>query len=200
MIEWRQWAGETVVCLASGPSMTAEDAEFCRGKARVITVNSTWRLAPWADVHYSSDHDWWQLNLPDMRRECSGKFWTGYPFGPVAKDVAVCPYVKRARGIIAGKGLLAWGGNSGYCALGLAYQFGAARIVLLGYDMQDKDGSAHWHGQHDESIRKDFNFPMWLQRFSEASLDLRKYGVQVINCTRSTALHCFPKARLEDVL
>lgn len=179
--------------------MTAEDAAFCKGKARVITVNSTWRLAPWADVHYSSDHDWWAESLPEMRRECSGEFWSGYP-EPVAEDVRRCPYDKRARGVLDVPGRLVWGGNSGYCAVGLAHQFGASRIVLLGFDMQDTEGLGHWHGQHPDSIRKGFNFPMWKERFAEMAMDFKVLGVQVVNCTRSTALHCFPKARLEDVL
>src|SRR5690349_14752114 len=33
-----RWAGETVVCLATGPSLTAEDVASCRGKARVIAI------------------------------------------------------------------------------------------------------------------------------------------------------------------
>lgn len=198
--EWRRWAGETVVCLASGPSMTAEDAEYVRGRARVITVNSTWRLAPWADVHYSSDHDWWAEELPAMRERCSGEFWTGYPGGEIAPDVRVCPYWKRGTGLSRRRGVITWGGNSGYCAMGLAHQFGAARIILVGYDMQDPAGREHWHGQHAESIRKGFNFPMWLRYFEQAARDARMMRIQIINCSRETAITCFPRRDLREAL
>lgn len=192
------WCGMTVVCMASGPSMTQADADYCRGKANVITVNSTWRLAPWADVHYSSDDDWWWHELPAMRDRCTGEFWTGHRQG-VAPDVKVCPYDKRARGLSRVKGSIAWGGNSGYCAIGLAVQFGAKRIMLLGYDQQD-DGRGHWHGDHPDAIRKDFNWPMWHQRFAEMAKDAVRMGIDIVNCSRETALTCFPRARLEDVL
>lgn len=181
--------------MASGPSMTKEDAERCTAQ-RVITVNSTWRLAPWADVHYSSDHDWWEVELPEMRRECSGAFWTGHS-EPIAPDVMHCPYDKRTRGLSRVAGRIAWGGNSGYCAIGLAHQFGAARVVLLGYDMQ---GDTHWHGDHEPSVWKAFNFPMWRQRFAEMAADARRAGLEIINCSRETSLTCFPRASLESVI
>lgn len=185
--------------MASGPSMTAEDANYCHDRARVITVNTTFRLAPWADAHYSSDHDWWQMHLAEMREICRGEFWTGHPTYKAA-GMKRCPYDKRGRGISRRPGMINWGGNSGYCALGLAYQFGASRIVLLGYDQCDPAGTGHWHGQHNDSIRKGFNWPMWHERFEEAARDFRRFGVEVINCSRVTALKCFPRAKLREVL
>lgn len=195
----QDWTGQTVVILASGPSMTRSDADYCKGKARVITVNTTWKLAPWADVHYSSDHDWWALHLEEMRQQCSGAFWTGYPFGHIADDVSVCPYDKAMRGLSKIPGRIAWGGNSGYCAIGLAHQFGAKKIVLLGYDQKD-NGQGHWHGHHPDSIRKGFNWPMWHKRFAELSADARRVGLEIINCSRDSALKCFPRKTLEEVI
>lgn len=186
-----------MVCIASGPSLVAEDVEACRGRARVITVNSSWQLAPWADVHYSSDPPWWAHHLAHgMRAACSGEFWTGDPVyrPPGMRGVR---YSKPMRGISHQPGVIAWGGNSGYCALGLAVQFGAARILLLGYDMQ---GDTHWHGDHPGEIRRAFAFGMWRQRFDEAARDLRRSGIPVTNCTRETALRCFRRATIQEAL
>lgn len=178
--------------------MSAADAEYVRGKARVITVNGTWRLAPWADAHYSNDHDWFEAELPEMQKACTGEFWCGHPAWrhPAVRSM---PFDKRARGILRVPGRLAWGGNSGYAALGLAYQFGASRIVMVGYDQSDANG-AHWHGEHPEAIRKGFNFTMWHERYGEAARDFARMRVQVINCSRATTLLCFPLAGLESVL
>lgn len=189
-----------MVCLASGPSLTCEDTDAVRGQSRVITVNTTYRLAPWADVHYSSDHDWYQMHLPEMRATCSGEFWTGHPTWHLPFDVRRCAYDKRGRGVASRRGVINWGGNSGYCAMGLAYQFGAARILLLGYDQCDPQGAAHWHGEHPKSIRKEFNWAMWTERFDEMARDFTRLGVEVINCSRVTALRCFRRASLEDAL
>ena len=66
----------------------------------------------------------------------------------------IIPFVKH-------RNRLSWGGNSGHAAIDLAYNRGATRIILLGYDMQGKDFEAHWHGKHSEKVRKPFNWPMW---------------------------------------
>lgn len=176
--------------------MTKRDAEQCIGKVRVITVNSTWRLAPWADAHYSSDPEWWGQELPEMRAWCAGEFWTGHPAG-IAQDVKVCPYDRKLRGLSRVPGRIAWGGNSGYCAIGLAVQFGATRIVLLGYDQR---GETHWHDDHPEGVRRPFNFSMWHERFAELAADAARMEIEVVNCSRETALTCFPRISLDEAL
>lgn len=193
--EFGRWAGETVAVIGSGPSACAEDVDACRGRVRVITVNESWRLAPWADVHYSSDHDWWALRLPEMRETCTGELWTGHP-ERIADDVRNCPYDKRKRGLSRTTGVIAWGGNSGYCAVGLAHQFGAARVLLIGFDMQGE----HWHPEHPEPVRKPSNFPMWIERFWELSADARAAGLEILNCSRSSALLCFTRRTIKEAL
>lgn len=195
MQHWRRWAGQTVVCLASGPSMCAEDADYVRGRARAITVNSTWQLAPWADAHYSSDVPWWDANLARMRDECSGEFWTGDPeYRP--EGMHGVRYDRAMRGVSSIPGVIAWGGNSGYCAIGLAYQFGASRIVLLGFDQQGE----HWHSDHPDGVKRPANFPMWRERFKEMARDFRRLGVDVVNCSRETTLRCFRREELRETL
>jgi hypothetical protein len=201
MKEWQQWSGQTVICIASGPSLNADDCEFIRSfNARKISVNNAYKVAPWADVHYSSDHDWWEEHYDDMRALCLGQFWTGYPDGVPHSDVHCCPYDKRGRGLSMKPGVINWGGNSGYCAIGLAVQFGAKKIVLTGYDQQDKTGQGHYDGNHPDNIRKLFNFPMWRERFGEMAKDAEKHGIQIINASRETSLTCFPRASLLDAL
>ena len=54
------WRGRTVVCIASGPSLTAEDCELVRESGcPVIVTNTTFRLCPWADMLYAFDRPWW---------------------------------------------------------------------------------------------------------------------------------------------
>ena len=70
----RLWEGETVVCLASGPSLTPADVEYVRGKARVIVINTTVLLAPWADVLYACDARWWQWHHKTVKGFAGMKF------------------------------------------------------------------------------------------------------------------------------
>lgn len=178
--------------------MTQADADLLKGRT-VITVNTTWKLAPWAAIHYSSDHDWWECNVQAMRRECAGEFWTGHPTYD-EPDVKRCAYDKQGRGLSKTPGVINWGGNSGYCAIGLAHQFGAKRIILLGFDQGETKGFGHWHPDHPAKIAKAFNWPMWKVRFDEMAADAKASGIEIINCSRVTALRCFPQMRLEAAL
>ncbi len=90
------------------------------------------------------------------------------------------------------------GGNSGFQAVGLALHFGAAKVVLLGYDMQLSGGKTHWHGDH-----KKLGNPVaskmagWHQRFNQLA---GQCGVPIINASRETALKCFPRLSLHESL
>src|SRR3546814_16900792 len=75
MKDRKRWDGMTVACIASGPSLTAEDCESIRtaGLPAIVT-NNTWQLAPWADVLYAGDYQWWKR----YGEECTfaGSRWT----------------------------------------------------------------------------------------------------------------------------
>jgi len=91
------------------------------------------------------------------------------------------------------------GRNSGYQAMNLAVHFGVTRIVLLGYDMAPgKEGRAHWHTDHP--VRLASSYRHFRKQFETLLAPLAKVGVEVVNCTRRTALECFPCAPLESVL
>jgi hypothetical protein len=47
---------------------------------------------------------------------------------------------------MAQAGVIGSGGNSGFQALNLALQFGARRVILVGFDL-NLAGGVHWHGR-----------------------------------------------------
>jgi len=65
------------VLVASGPSLTQEQVDQCKGKATVMVINDNYKLAPWADHHYACDQHWWQWHEddPDLLA-FKGKKWT----------------------------------------------------------------------------------------------------------------------------
>ena len=83
----------------------------------------------------------------------------------------------------------------------VAAQTGAKRIILLGFDMTVKRG-VHWHGPHGEGLRnpKENSCHTWRRAFRDAAPVIERLGIEVINCSRETALTCFPREPLEDVL
>jgi hypothetical protein len=200
----RLWTGETVVCIASGPSLTREDVDFVRGKARVIVVNNNYQLAPWADVLYAADAAWWKWAYKGLNGHESFRAFRGLKYS-LSAGAALFPGVQvLARGTTDGLALkptqLATGSNSGYQAINLAYHLAGpqSRIVLLGYDMQrGSKGEEHWHANHPNPSRS--AFAMWRRLFESLVQPLQAHGVEVINCTRRTALTCFPRRPIDEV-
>jgi len=190
--------GGTVVCLGGGPSLVAEDVDYCHGKAVVVAINDAHRLAPWADCLYSSDQRWWEAyrGVPEFQGLKVGI----HPLVPgpdwkvtVLRNTGTAGLELTPTGLRTGQ-------NSGAAAINLAVHFGARRILLLGYDMGRTNGQAHWFGNHPDRLRADSPFPAFIQRFRQMVDPLKQLGIEVINCSRHTALDCFPRAALRDVL
>lgn len=89
-------------------------------------------------------------------------------------------------------------GNSGAGAVSLAIAGGASRVIMLGYDCQHTGGVKHWHGDHPPGMGNAGMVHKWAGKFKELSLAAR--GVDILNASRVTALDCFPRVELEDVL
>jgi hypothetical protein len=196
----RLWPGETVVCLASGPSLTQEDCDYVRGKARVIAVNRTIDRAPWADALYCADAKMWKW-LDGAPQFGGLKFGAQDKYGrfAVAKWGVTVLTPERREGLSLDPTRLVSGQNSGYQAINLAVLLGASRIVLLGYDMQTgPKGEQHWHEDHPQSNAPEYS--NWAQRFATLVEPLAEAGIEVVNCTARTALTCFPCRPLRDAL
>lgn len=197
----RGW--KTVVCAASGPSLTAEQAEVATaaqtaGRCRIIVVNTTWTLFPGADVLYAADGSWWRLNIEAVHRGFSGELWTQ---DKPAADMHGLRWVRAGKGdkLPLEPDRICQGSNSGHQAISLAYRFGARRIILIGYDLQRTGGRTHHHGDHPNPLSNG-NPTAWLPRFPPLAHDLRTVGVEVVNASLATALVCFPRADLASAL
>jgi hypothetical protein len=200
-----RWAGSTVVCIASGPSLTAEDVAYVLARknenphVRVIAVNREFESAPWADVCYGADFDFWYAYIASFREKFKGgEAWT---MSVPAKERFGINCIGRfgGDGYSIVPGTISTGGNSGYQAVHLAAYWGAKKIVMLGYDMQRTGGKEHHYGIHAHGLRNGRNFPFWIRRFTPLLRDLKNMGIEVLNCTRKTALTSVPRTALDKV-
>lgn len=175
-------------CIASGPSLTQDDVELVkawreRSSGRyVIVVNTTFRIATWADELYAMDRAWWKAHADEVAATFPGRRSTSL------KGIAIAKHVSHDRGK-----------NSGYGALVLAIKRGAKRVILLGYDAQKTDGKTHWHGDHPKGLGNAGSIHRWVTDFERAS---RNYAcrARILNASRQTALKCFERVSLEDAL
>jgi len=194
------------VLVASGPSLTQEQVDQCRGKASVIVINNNYKLAPWADHLYACDQNWWQWyeNDPDLlnfkgKKWSQDKAWDEETRSHIEQKHNVTFLVSESSpGLSLKQGIIHQGSNSGYQAINLAYHLGAKQIILLGYDMQQTGGNVRWHGDHPNKGRPNYN--KFAKFFTELANDVQKAGIEVVNCTTQTALTCFPRQSLDEVL
>jgi hypothetical protein len=84
--------------------------------------------------------------------------------------------------------------------MNLAFNWGARRLVLLGFDCKPGKRGHHWFGDHKSPLSNENPYERWLEHFGRLAADLKKEGVEVVNCSRDTALQCFPRGDLDEVL
>lgn len=185
-------------CIASGPSLTLDDALLTHGRGRTIAVNDAWRLAPWADILYACDKRWWSHHIVEVRSRFRGRLVTINE--PAAGEYGLELWRSAdAKGLSREPGLLHEGLNGGYQAINLAYLEGATEIILLGYDMAvGDDGRTHFFGDHPGNLQAESPFADFLVCY--ARIRPADYGIRIINCSRKTALTCFEQESLESAL
>ena len=102
-------------------------------------------------------------------------------------------------GLSTEPGVIHRGSNSGYQALNLSIQppFNATRILLLGFDMMLDGKKRHWFGEHPKPMCMASNYVNFINHFK--TIDPTKYGIEIWNLSRQTALTCFPCHSLDDL-
>lgn len=150
---------------------------------------------------YGCDGPWWQKErgLPD------------YHGIKLAHDTAVCSKFRDVHKIeIIDKdkfyfdlpGVIGSGGNSGFQAINIAAQFGATRILLIGFDMHT-GGGLHWYGANRWNGANNPappNLMRWRDAFEHQAGALRGRGIEVVNASPDSALVCFPHKTIEQAL
>lgn len=183
--------------LGAGPSLCVEDVDAIRGRGTVVAVNCAVMLAPWADVLYACDLKWWET-YPHLWREFAGERVSCQP-ECAARGVRV---VRKELGDGLGVNGIRTGSNGGHQAINLAALRGATSIVLLGFDQQHTGGRAHFHPDHPGGMS---NFPPQIHQqcitaFGALASDAQARGIRIINASRQTALRCFERMSLPDVI
>jgi hypothetical protein len=198
----RKFEGRTVFVAATGPSLTHDVAANLRGHS-VVAVSDAYLLLPFADMLYACDSAWWIAR--DGALGFEGERWSTHEKGssndkqhlPATFNVRLAP--GKAGDRFRTDGVIAYGGNSGFQAANLAILAGAARLVLVGFDMRVVAGKVHFFGDHKRPLRNGCCFRTWIDRFTTASKHLPP-AVQVLNATPESALKCFPFINLDDIL
>jgi hypothetical protein len=157
-----------------------------------------------ADHLYAADCKWWHHHIADINCGFTGKRWSCDPPGktnwnshdPKDWHIEVMACHIRQKGLSRDSSIVHSGGNSGYQAINLAYHLGATRIILIGFDMSWHSGKAHWFGDHPEGF-SNAKPDKYIAAFR--TIKPEDYGIEILNCSRVTALDAFPRHHLRDV-
>lgn len=174
------WTGLPCVIVAAGSSAKGIDLDRLRGRVKVLAVNRSFELVPWADALYACDFKFW-LHYQDALA------FAGLKITQDVRAIDRWPQLQR----------IASGGNGGFQAVSLAAQWGANPIYLAGFDMR----GSHWHPDHPKPLNnpQPHNFANWIEKFNEAAPLLKAAGVKVFNLNPRSALRCFEFASLESI-
>ena len=78
--------------------------------------------------------------------------------------------------------------------MNLAVQFGARKVVLVGFDMRVDQGT-HWHGDHPKGLNNpaEVNVARWRRVLDRQADKLNRLGVEVLNASPVSSLTAYPK-------
>jgi hypothetical protein len=167
-----------------------------RAQIPTIAINTTFRLAPWADMLYAADSYWWAKHAKETA-DFAGMKVTSSPDGSTIRGLLTLRNTGKA-GFDPHPANVRSGGNSGYQAIHVAVHAHAARILLCGFDQR----GGHWHGRHPEPLRNagEGIYDRWARHFAELATELLSRRIEVWNCTPGSALKCWPAVALEDAI
>jgi len=171
---------------ATGPSFRRTDAELFRGLGKSIAVNNAVFYAPWSDCLYACDLKWWQY-YSDGLSWYKGERWSHQHYKENRSFTGDCQFAS-------------FGGNSGHQALQMAAVKGAKKICLLGFDQQFTGGIKHCHDDHPDRLGNAPQIDHYPGYMEKTGRDLKRMGVEVVNCTRETALTMFPRMTPEQFI
>lgn len=153
----------------------------------MIVANTTFRIAPWADMLFAMDQQWWDLHRAEVAETFRGDRISSNQVPKKYMVTRLMPSELKSYG------------NSGAACISLAVLSGATRVILLGYDCQKTGGKAHWHGDHPPGLGNAGGVDKWPAKFKELARDINGRAT-VINASRATALDMFPRQELEQAL
>lgn len=168
----------------------------------VIGTNVAFMLGDWISVFYFCDARFFREHhkaieeFPNLKVTCVSHL--DREIQPFAVDI------KRLKrdykpGLSMKVDTIHWNHNSGAAAINFAILAGAKRILLLGFDMNSQESKTHWHSVYKNNTPKN-SFTRSLKKFPEIAKAAKKRGVEILNVSPTSALDCFPRVSLKEVL
>ena len=206
----RIYEGETAAIIGTGPSITPEQIAIV-DRAGWVKFGANRAFIFDLDVLVATNGQFWDMCWADVRDLRCQKWTTDHAKALVAAKrygLNVIPE-RHAPGLSTDPGYIHHHHGSGPIAVNLALHFGIKKMCLLGWDMQFRGkidrhtytGKRRYFGE--DAVTKT-HWPMTGPNgeltglINEmATINPDDYGIDIVNCTPGSAMHCFRMADLE---
>jgi hypothetical protein len=197
------WRDKTVFILGGGASLLGFDASVLRGEDKgVMVLNSSYLLAPWADMLHFVDTLWSEKHLEVIKNWPTPYVVTtslGAKRAQPDKIKRVQVHLEASFLHGSDRGLVRVGASSGHSGIGIAAACGAKTIVLLGYDMKFVGGRSHHHDEYFID-NEDLFAQAFLPAFEGWNKMAVKDGIKILNASPNSVLDEFPRVNLQAFL
>lgn len=187
----KEWEGETCFVIGGGPSVLTQNVSRLEGR-KVIAVNSSYLIAPFAQYVFAGDSRWLYEHRPALEKfkgrvvTCgSAVIWPGL----------LTLTKKLPPGLSDDPRCLTFRYTSLHGAINLGRLLGAAPIVLLGADGRAVGGKTHHHAPHKWPQRPD----CWKKQ-REDLRTIRLPKGMIVNASPGSAWDMWPIVDLGDYL
>lgn len=215
----RLYPGATIVCCATGPSITAGQVQVARERGWILyACNDAFRLVPDCALLHACNWQWWDARWNEVKSLACEKWTTRKESAEKYGINWIDEKPGYGQGLSPTPDYLHHGHGSGYQLVGMAHRAKARRIILLGYDLKfapDYDGKGrqvgsrprHFFGEYEPAlqhwphlkVRDGVHFGMQ-QIYRDTAEAMHATGPeQIINCSPDSALDAFPMMDIAKV-
>lgn len=192
------WVGETVLVVGGGFSLKGFDWDRI-SNGNVIGINNAYALGDWISFVLAGDPDWMNWHWNNLYR-VRVPIIAVTPTDPEHPNVQWLGRAQHRMSYMRHQ--LGWFDNTGMSGICLAARLGAARILLLGFDMKlGTDGESNWHPNYvNEPDQNSYPRFMDVGLKLKQQLDERYPWIEVINCNPDSEMDLFPRMKLRTAL
>lgn len=202
--------GQDIFIVGGGYSIESTNIDFLHDKL-TIAINDSYEILPNATALFWCDNSWCGKEFDKLEKhECKLRFHPRtYGQTHVEQDIPG----PAGSTILNKTGDYGYdpnidnvmGNNGGTQSINFAVNMGAKRIYLIGFDMRDDPlarGKTHWHDKHQLVIRHDTYSRLFIPSMIALDKELRKskVKVEIINCSRTSAITCFKKKNVKGLV
>ena len=204
----RKYPAEAAIVCGTGPSITPEIIEAVNASGlRIFGANRAWEIFN-CDVVHGCNYQFWDHYWPQIKEQPFDK-WTTRP--QLEGKYPGLEYIEERweDGLSREPSWISAHHGTGPQLVNIAYLYGCTKLILIGWDMRylGKTGPSTYTRRRylDEDPLTINHWPQTGPNGEQTGLIKEMetivpadYGIEIINCTPGSAMHCFPFGDLNE--